>query len=252
MPLATTRDHHPHVTTTAGYHHPHHHHPFVIIIIIPPSSSSQPPPTTTKGASDLIIAPKRVRRGGCRVVGSQPQGCVGLWVNGEGVSCLFVGLGRVGCGDSRDSRGEGLSGWVATKEAGLLGWLLGQPGTAGGQGLSGLVSWVNNRQGPRGIFINQSKYASKIVKKYGLQSTDSVDMPMIENKKLNEDLQEKPVDATLYRVMIGSLMYLTASRPDINNDYSKDTDMSLTAYADADHAGCQDTRRSTSGSAQFL
>ncbi|GKC49173.1 hypothetical protein Tco_1071918 [Tanacetum coccineum] len=34
--------------------------------------------------------------------------------------------------------------------------------------------------------------------------------------------------------------------------YSKDTDMSLTAYADADHAGCQDTRRSTSGSAQFL
>ncbi|GJU33911.1 hypothetical protein Tco_1182265 [Tanacetum coccineum] len=34
--------------------------------------------------------------------------------------------------------------------------------------------------------------------------------------------------------------------------YSKDTDMSLTAYADADHEGCQDTRRSTSGSAQFL
>ncbi|GKE30053.1 hypothetical protein Tco_1445437 [Tanacetum coccineum] len=34
--------------------------------------------------------------------------------------------------------------------------------------------------------------------------------------------------------------------------YSKDTDMSVTAYADADHAGCQDTRRSTSGSAQFL
>nr|GEV05585.1 putative copia-type Pol polyprotein [Tanacetum cinerariifolium] len=140
---------------------------------------------------------------------------------------------------------------------------------------------------PRGIFINQSKYASEIVKKYGLNSTDSVDTPMIENKKLNEDLQGKQVEATLYHGMIGSLMYLTASRPDLNYVvclcaryqakptkkhlqvvkwifrylnrtinmglwYSKDTNMSLTAYADADHAGCQDTRRSTSGSAQFL
>ncbi|GJW15750.1 retrovirus-related pol polyprotein from transposon TNT 1-94 [Tanacetum coccineum] len=69
---------------------------------------------------------------------------------------------------------------------------------------------------PRGIFINQSKYASEIVKKYGLHSTDSVDTPMIENKKLDEDLQGKPVDATLYRGMIGSLMYLTSSRPDLN------------------------------------
>ncbi|GJT45966.1 retrovirus-related pol polyprotein from transposon TNT 1-94 [Tanacetum coccineum] len=43
-------------------------------------------------------------------------------------------------------------------------------------------------QSPRGIFINQSKYASEIVKKYGLHSTDSVDTPMIENKKLDEDL----------------------------------------------------------------
>ncbi|GJU08180.1 retrovirus-related pol polyprotein from transposon TNT 1-94 [Tanacetum coccineum] len=40
--------------------------------------------------------------------------------------------------------------------------------------------------------------------------------PMIENKKLDEDLQGKQVDATLYRGMIGSLMYLTASRPDLN------------------------------------
>ncbi|GKB10457.1 retrovirus-related pol polyprotein from transposon TNT 1-94 [Tanacetum coccineum] len=75
--------------------------------------------------------------------------------------------------------------------------------------------------------------------------------------KLDEDLRGTPVDATLYRGMIGSLMYLISSRPDliyagtINMGlwYSKDTDMSLTAYADADHTGCQDTRRSTSGSA---
>ncbi|GJR31516.1 retrovirus-related pol polyprotein from transposon TNT 1-94 [Tanacetum coccineum] len=142
-------------------------------------------------------------------------------------------------------------------------------------------------QSPRGIFINQSKYASEIVKKYGLNAADSVDTPMIETKKLDEDLQGKPVDAILYRGMIGSLMYLTASRLNLNYAiclcawyqakptekhlqavkrifrylngtinmgiwYSKDTDMSLITYADVDHAGCQDTRRSTPGSAQFL
>ncbi|GKC61103.1 retrovirus-related pol polyprotein from transposon TNT 1-94 [Tanacetum coccineum] len=123
-------------------------------------------------------------------------------------------------------------------------------------------------QSPRGIFINQSKYAYEIVKKYGLLTTDSVDTPLVEKSKLDEDLQGKQVDATLYRGMIGSLMYLTSSRPDLIHAvclcartinmglwYSKDTedtDMSLIAYADADHVGCQDTRRSTSGSAQFL
>ncbi|GJZ32213.1 retrovirus-related pol polyprotein from transposon TNT 1-94 [Tanacetum coccineum] len=73
-------------------------------------------------------------------------------------------------------------------------------------------------QSPKGIFINQSKYAFEIVKKYGLHSIDSVDTPMIENKKLDKDLQGKQVDVTLYRGMIGSLMYLTASRPDLNYD----------------------------------
>ncbi|GJV84438.1 retrovirus-related pol polyprotein from transposon TNT 1-94 [Tanacetum coccineum] len=86
-------------------------------------------------------------------------------------------------------------------------------------------------QSPRGIFINQSKYASKIIKKYGLLTSDSIDTPMVEKNKLDEDLQETPVDATLYRGMIGSLMYIKPN---------------------ADHTGCQDTRRVTSGSAQFL
>ncbi|GKC93393.1 retrovirus-related pol polyprotein from transposon TNT 1-94, partial [Tanacetum coccineum] len=70
-------------------------------------------------------------------------------------------------------------------------------------------------QSHRGIFINQSKYASEIVKKYGLLTTDSVDTPLVEKSKLDEDLQGKQVDATLYRGMIGSLMYLTSSRPDL-------------------------------------
>ncbi|GJT65347.1 retrovirus-related pol polyprotein from transposon TNT 1-94 [Tanacetum coccineum] len=57
----------------------------------------------------------------------------------------------------------------------------------------------------------QSKYASEIIKKYGLLSSNSVDTPMVEKNKLDEDLQGTPVDATLYRCMIGSLMYLTSS-----------------------------------------
>ncbi|GJV56209.1 retrovirus-related pol polyprotein from transposon TNT 1-94 [Tanacetum coccineum] len=70
-------------------------------------------------------------------------------------------------------------------------------------------------QSPRGIFINQSKYASEIVKKYGMLTSDSVDTPMVEKSKLDEDLYGNLVDATLYRGMIGSLMYLTSSRPDL-------------------------------------
>ncbi|GKF05013.1 retrovirus-related pol polyprotein from transposon TNT 1-94 [Tanacetum coccineum] len=70
-------------------------------------------------------------------------------------------------------------------------------------------------QSPRGIFLNQSKYAYEIIKKYGLRSSDSVDTPMVENNKLDEDLQGTLVDATLYGGMIGSLMYLTSSRPDL-------------------------------------
>nr|GEX96879.1 copia protein [Tanacetum cinerariifolium] len=68
---------------------------------------------------------------------------------------------------------------------------------------------------PKGIFINQSKHAFEIVKNYGMPSSDSVDTPLVEKSKVDEDLQGKPVDATLYRDMIGSLMYLTSSRPDL-------------------------------------
>nr|GEY42165.1 hypothetical protein [Tanacetum cinerariifolium] len=70
-------------------------------------------------------------------------------------------------------------------------------------------------QSPRGIFINQSKYAFKIVKKYGMLSSDYVDTPLVEKIKLDEDLQGNPFDGTLYCGMIGSLMYLTSSRPDL-------------------------------------
>ncbi|GJW23748.1 retrovirus-related pol polyprotein from transposon TNT 1-94 [Tanacetum coccineum] len=68
---------------------------------------------------------------------------------------------------------------------------------------------------PRGIFLNQSKYAFEIIKKYGMETSEPVDTPMVEKSKLDEDPQGKAIDPTRYRRMIGSLMYLTSSRPDL-------------------------------------
>ncbi|GJV64315.1 retrovirus-related pol polyprotein from transposon TNT 1-94 [Tanacetum coccineum] len=142
-------------------------------------------------------------------------------------------------------------------------------------------------QSPRGIFINQSKYALESLKKYGMESCDPMDIPMVEKSKLDEDKHGKAVDPIHYHGMVGTLMYLTANRPDltfaicmcsryqakptekhlhvikrifkylrgtVNRGlwYPKDSSFALTAYADADHAGCQDTRRSTSGCMQLL
>ncbi|GKG29702.1 hypothetical protein Tco_0419600, partial [Tanacetum coccineum] len=126
-------------------------------------------------------------------------------------------------------------------------------------------------QSPGGIFINQSKYALKTLKKYGMEYSEPVDTPMMDQSKLDEDPLWIPVDQTQFRGMVGSLMYLTASRPDLifvvcmcaryqakptkkyleaikwvfrylrgtinwGLWYPKDTAIVLTAYADADHA----------------
>nr|GEV15509.1 hypothetical protein [Tanacetum cinerariifolium] len=85
--------------------------------------------------------------------------------------------------------------------------------------------------GRNGNDLLLSKYALESLKKYGFKSCDPVDTPMVEKSKLDEDKEGKAVDLSHYRGMIGTLLYLTAN---------------------ADHAGCQDTRRSTSGSLQFL
>ncbi|GJX78063.1 hypothetical protein Tco_0324874 [Tanacetum coccineum] len=69
--------------------------------------------------------------------------------------------------------------------------------------------------GSRGIFINQAKYALETLKKYGMDLTDPVDTPMVDRLKLDEDLLGIPVDQTRFRGMVGSLMYLTSSRPDL-------------------------------------
>ncbi|GJT91271.1 retrovirus-related pol polyprotein from transposon TNT 1-94 [Tanacetum coccineum] len=70
-------------------------------------------------------------------------------------------------------------------------------------------------QSPKGIFINQSKYALESLKKYGFDSCDPVDTPMREKSKLDKDTKGKAIDPSHYRGMIGTLLYLTASRPDL-------------------------------------
>nr|GEZ13371.1 copia protein [Tanacetum cinerariifolium] len=67
----------------------------------------------------------------------------------------------------------------------------------------------------RGIFINQSKYTLEILKKYGFDTSPSIDTPMAERPKLDEDTRGKLIDLTRYRRMVGSLIYLSAGRPDI-------------------------------------
>nr|GEW78464.1 hypothetical protein [Tanacetum cinerariifolium] len=106
------------------------------------------------------------------------------------------------------------------------------------------LSAVQEAAAPRAIDLADSPVPTSI----------DQDAPSIKKSKLDENLQGKLVDATQYRGMIGSIMYLTSSRPDLVYDVCliKDTDMYLTAYGDTDHAGCQDTRRSTSRIAHFL
>ena len=72
------------------------------------------------------------------------------------------------------------------------------------------------RQQDSGIFLSQSKCAKNLVKKFDLESTSSVRTPMSPNVKLTVDLLGKSVDPSLYKSMIGSLLYLTASRPNIS------------------------------------
>ncbi|GJX38198.1 retrovirus-related pol polyprotein from transposon TNT 1-94 [Tanacetum coccineum] len=92
------------------------------------------------------------------------------------------------------------------------------------------------------LFIKK-RYILDILKRFGMENYDTVPTPMIKQAKLKLNLVGKPVDHTDYRSMIGSLMYLTSSRPDIMFEtclwYLKDFGFDLTVYSDADHAGCE-------------
>ncbi|GKD20694.1 hypothetical protein Tco_1222397, partial [Tanacetum coccineum] len=75
-------------------------------------------------------------------------------------------------------------------------------------------------QSPKGIFINQAKYALEILKKHNMDNCHSIGTPLATKPKLDVDLSGAPVDQSDYRSKIGSLMYLTSSRPDIDVDLS--------------------------------
>ncbi|GJR82372.1 putative ribonuclease H-like domain-containing protein [Tanacetum coccineum] len=104
-------------------------------------------------------------------------------------------------------------------------------------------------QSPRGIFINQAKYAQEILKKHGMTSCDSIGTPMA-TKHLDADLSAKPTEKHLTAVK--RIFRYLKNTINMGLWYPKDTGFELTAFSDSDHAGCLDSRKSTSGGIQFL
>ncbi|GJQ93533.1 uncharacterized mitochondrial protein-like protein [Tanacetum coccineum] len=138
-----------------------------------------------------------------------------------------------------------------------------------------------------GIFISQDKYVDEILKKFGFSTMRIASTPMETSKPLVKDAEAEDVDVYLYRLMIGSLIYLTASRPDIMFAvcacarfqvtpkvshlhamkrifrylkgqpklglwYPMDSPFNLETYSDRDYAGASLDRKSTIGGCQFL
>ncbi|GKD61684.1 putative ribonuclease H-like domain-containing protein [Tanacetum coccineum] len=143
------------------------------------------------------------------------------------------------------------------------------------------------KQNEDGIFISQDKYVTEILKKFGFSDVKTASTPMESHKPLLKDANGEDVDEHLYRSMIGSLMYLTSSRPDImfavcacarfqvnpksshlhvvkmifrylkgqpklDLWYPKDSPFDLVAYTDSDYARASLDRKSITGGYQFL
>ncbi|GJY15817.1 putative ribonuclease H-like domain-containing protein [Tanacetum coccineum] len=138
-----------------------------------------------------------------------------------------------------------------------------------------------------GIFLSQDKYVVDILKKFGLSDIRSAKTPMDRENPWGKESTGKDVELHLYRSMIGSLMYLTASRPDIifavcacarhqvtpkechlhavkrifrylkghpmlGLWYPKESPFDLVAYSDSDYGGATQDRKSTTRGCQFL
>nr|XP_016515344.1 PREDICTED: uncharacterized mitochondrial protein AtMg00810-like [Nicotiana tabacum] len=143
------------------------------------------------------------------------------------------------------------------------------------------------KQSFKGIFISQTKYTKELIKMFGMENAKPSGTLMIPSITLKKDKNRKSVDATMYRGMIGSLLYLTASRPDIMFSvckcvrfqsspkeshltavkriiryligttklglwYSHSNNFNLKGFSDADFAGDWTNRKSTSGTCQLL
>ncbi|GKU87574.1 hypothetical protein SLEP1_g1955 [Rubroshorea leprosula] len=143
------------------------------------------------------------------------------------------------------------------------------------------------KQSNEGIFINQTMYTKELLKKFGMEKAKPQPTPMSSTLKLDKDEQGKPFDQKLFRSIIGSLLYLTASRPDIMFSvclcarfqscpkeshftalkrifryligtqnlglwYPKGMNFDLIGFSDADFAGSKIDRKSTNGTYQIL
>ncbi|RVW74256.1 Retrovirus-related Pol polyprotein from transposon RE1 [Vitis vinifera] len=143
------------------------------------------------------------------------------------------------------------------------------------------------KQLKEGTFINQAKYIKDLLKRFNMEEAKVMKTPMSSSIKLDMDEKGKSIDSTMYRGMIGSLLYLTASRPDIMYSvclcarfqscpkeshlsaikrilrylkgtmniglwYPKGDNFELIGFSDADFAGCRVERKSTSGTCHFL
>ncbi|GKE73957.1 uncharacterized mitochondrial protein-like protein, partial [Tanacetum coccineum] len=100
------------------------------------------------------------------------------------------------------------------------------------------------KQKEDGIFISQDKYVTKILKKFSFSDVKTASTPMETHKPLLKAADGEDIDEYMYRSMIGSLMYLTSSRPDI---MFVDLPSDLVAYTDSDYAGASLDRKSTTG-----
>ncbi|WVZ70368.1 hypothetical protein U9M48_019042 [Paspalum notatum var. saurae] len=127
------------------------------------------------------------------------------------------------------------------------------------------------RQTPQGTFVHQSKYTRDLLRKFEMADASPQMTPMSTSIALDADEDGKEVDQKVYRRMIGSLLYLAATRLDIQFAvglsegvtphrcqaefilwYSADSSLSLLGFSDSDHAGCRIDRKSTSGTCQVL
>ncbi|KAK2435258.1 hypothetical protein QL285_020332 [Trifolium repens] len=146
---------------------------------------------------------------------------------------------------------------------------------------------IQIKQLEEGTFIYQTKYCLELLKKFGMTDSKIMETPMASTCALSKDEEGKDVEITKYRGIIGSLLYLTASRPDIMFSvcmcaryqscpkeshlkavkrilkylkgtsnfglwYSKGNDCSLVGYSDSDFAGCKLDRKSTSGTCHLF
>nr|GEV99831.1 uncharacterized mitochondrial protein AtMg00810-like [Tanacetum cinerariifolium] len=108
-----------------------------------------------------------------------------------------------------------------------------------------------------GIFISQDKYVAEVLKKFDFVNVKTASTPMESNKPLIKDEEAKDVDVYLYRSMISSLLYLTASKylkgqPKLALWYPKDSPFDMEAYSDSDYARASLDKKSTTGGCQFL